>query len=79
MALVRHRHTYQQIDRFVATSSAMRDSLLGSGVTADRVAVKPNFVTDPGRGPEPPQDRHFVFVGRLDDEKGVRLLLVSRA
>ena len=77
-ALVAHRSSYARVSRFIAISSAMRQSLLLSGVSAERIVVKPNSVPDPGPdcSEVPLLDQpQFLFVGRMDEEKGVQLLL----
>lgn len=79
-ALLAHRSSYQRVDRHIAISRAMRDSLLAAGVAPGRIVVKPNSVPDPG--PQVPPisvstpDRHrFLLVGRLVEEKGLLLVL----
>lgn len=77
-ALVSHRGSYAQVSRFIAISTAMKTSLLRSGVSDDRIVIKPNGVADPGpdcppvRASDPPR---WLFLGRLDEDKGVRLLI----
>lgn len=76
-ALVAHRSSWAAVDRFIAISAAIRDSLVAGGVALERVVVKHNAVPDPGAPAPPAADagRTFVFVGRLEEEKGVQLLL----
>ncbi|HEX5542012.1 MAG TPA: glycosyltransferase [Micromonospora sp.] len=72
-ALAAHRPTWRSVDHFIAPASAIRDHLVEYGITADRITVKPNALTDPG-APVPIGDG-FLFVGRLSPEKGLDLLL----
>lgn len=74
-SLAAHRSTYQLVDRYLAISSAMRDSIVRGGVPAERVTVKPNSVPDPGAPTPVRADGRLTFVGRLDEDKGVLLLL----
>ena len=79
--LMTHRAigTYRnQVDRYVALSDFAAETFARGGLPAGRVAVKPNFVPDPG----PPGDGsggYALFVGRLTEEKGVRPLLAAWA
>jgi glycosyltransferase involved in cell wall biosynthesis len=69
-----HRKDQRAIDRYVALTQPIADSILRSGlVSADQVIVRPNSVPDPG--PPTAPGRGLVFVGRLTPEKGVPLLL----
>jgi glycosyltransferase involved in cell wall biosynthesis len=62
------------IDVFVALSDAQRQKLVDGGLPAERVVVKPHFLSvDPGVGRH--QGRFVLYVGRLEPEKGVRTLL----
>ena len=58
----------------------MQDSLVAAGITLSRIVIKPNSVPDPGADVPAISDagtrRHrFVYVGRLTEEKGIRLAL----
>lgn len=70
------RGMWDAVDLFVATSAHVRDVYAASGLPADRIVVRPNIVplTRPvgvGR-----RDRTgFLYAGRLEDAKGVRVLL----
>lgn len=69
--------TLNRVDRFVVLSEFALEKLVGSGVPRERVMIKPNFV-DPGPPPPGINERReppfVLFVGRLVEEKGVRLL-----
>jgi glycosyltransferase involved in cell wall biosynthesis len=66
----------RHVDAFIALTEFQRDVMVGAGLPAERVFVKPNFY--PGRPTVCPWEerrRSVVFVGRLSEEKGVRNLL----
>ena len=68
-----HRSTWDQIDRFLAISQRVAEFLVEEGVPRDRITVKPNSVADPGITTA--AGTGWLFVGRLEAEKGVQLLL----
>ncbi|MFS8197669.1 glycosyltransferase [Streptomyces sp. CWNU-52B] len=73
---VNRRRWWSGVDRFFCISAAQRDVLVGSGMPAGRLLVKHNFVPDPdvrrtGAG------EHVLFLGRLAEAKGVRLLMAA--
>ena len=61
-----------KVDRFIALTDFARDKVIAAGLPADRVVVKPNFVDIP-RLEAPSARSGTVFVGRLSEEKGVRV------
>ncbi len=71
--LAAHRSTWRSVDRFIALTTAIATHLRGYGVADDRIVIKPNSVPDPG--PPDPPGHGFLLLGRLVEEKGVRLLL----
>lgn len=73
----RARGTWQRdVDAFVALTEASRQVFLSGGLPAERVRVKPNFVTDPGpRSQMPSKSQTVLYVGRLAPGKGVDVLL----
>jgi glycosyltransferase involved in cell wall biosynthesis len=73
----RRRGTWaKDVDLILALTDFARDRFIESGIPPDRIAVKPNFVPDPGPRPIPPEQSDLVlFVGRLTSEKAPDVLL----
>ena len=72
-SLIAHRSTWQMVDRFLPVSGFVAEQLVAAGVPTEKIAVQPNIVLDPG---EPaPFGEGLLFAGRLDEEKGIKLLL----
>lgn len=74
--VVNRRRWWSGVDRFFCISAAQRDVLVRAGMPAERLAVKHNFVPDPearrsGAG------EHVLYLGRLAETKGVRLLMAA--
>lgn len=62
------------VDMFIALTHFAKSKYAHTGISPDRIAVKPNFVPfDPGVGNG--DGGYAVFVGRLSPEKGVGTLL----
>lgn len=75
-AVSRVRRTYQRVDMLVTPSRFMAGVLERGGIRT-AITVVPNFFEASGRdsasgGPEEP---YFLFIGRLDERKGVPVLL----
>lgn len=70
----RRQRTFERCVTLFSTPSAFaRSKLIAAGLDPARIVVKPNPVADPG---EPRFGGHgAVYVGRLSQEKGPRLLL----
>ncbi|MBI1387559.1 MAG: glycosyltransferase [bacterium] len=65
------------VDATIVLSEFARSIMIRSGLPAERVYVKPNF-TEPHealRAPESQRMNRFVFIGGLDRNKGVDLLI----
>ena len=75
--LTAHRlmRTWQKtVDLFIALSQFSRRKLIQGGLPAQRIVVKPNFVSAPARRGEG-RGGYAICVGRLSPEKGVDVLL----
>ncbi|MFF0732066.1 glycosyltransferase [Streptomyces chartreusis] len=73
---VNRRRWWSGVERFLCISAAQRDVLVRAGMPAERLVVKHNFVPDPddrrsGAG------EHVLYLGRLAEAKGVRLLMTA--
>ncbi|GGS24227.1 glycosyl transferase [Streptomyces humidus] len=73
---VNRRRWWSGVERFFCISAAQRDVLVRSGMPAERLAVKHNFVPEPGVRRTGPGE-HVLFLGRLAEAKGVRLLMAA--
>lgn len=70
------RRWWSSVSRFFCISEAQRQTLITTGMPADKLVVKYNFMSDTpvrrtGRG------EHLLYLGRLTEEKGVRLLMAA--
>jgi glycosyltransferase involved in cell wall biosynthesis len=64
------------VDRFLVLHDFARQRFIRGGLPADRIEVKPNFVTDPGPRSCPAASSGTVlYVGRLSSEKGIEPLV----
>jgi len=80
IATGRKRVWRSEVDRYLALSDLASGLLIEIGIRRERIAVKDNFVPDPGPRRQPAESSQVVlFVGRLSPEKGVRQLLDNRA
>ena len=68
-----HAETWRDIGRFLALTPFMARTLVREGVPEERIKIRPSWVHDPG--PVQPLGEDVLFVGRLDEAKGVDLLL----
>lgn len=66
----------RRVDFYIALTSFAKEKLTSARVPlpADKILIKPNSVQDCGMGTARRRD-HFLFVGRLVEEKGLRTLL----
>lgn len=74
--MIKRRRWWSGVARFFCISHAQRHILIQAGMPAQRLAVKHNFVVDPGNQRSGPGE-YLLFLGRLTDEKGVRLLMTA--
>jgi len=69
-----HRRTWREgVARFLALTPFMRDMLVATGLPAERITVRPTWVPDPGVAGA--SAREVLYVGRLDEAKGIDRLL----
>lgn len=72
--LANQRRWWSSVDKFLCISGAQRTTLIANGMPEELLAVKYNFVADtPVRRSGP--GSHYLYLGRLTEEKGVRLLM----
>jgi glycosyltransferase involved in cell wall biosynthesis len=74
-SLTAHRAlgTFRHVTRFLAVSGFVRDKYIEAGYPPGQIVVKPNFSgeNEPRQGP----GDHFLYLGRLAEEKGVDTVL----
>ena len=63
----------KHINAYIALTDSARQRFIKAGLPPDKIFVKPNFVFDMGERKTAGKD-YVLFVGRLSEEKGVRLL-----
>jgi glycosyltransferase involved in cell wall biosynthesis len=77
--LARTRKLYERIDAFISPSRYLADVMVEGGLPEERMHVIPNFVADEqfreGFPPKVTGTPIVLFVGRLEEVKGVRVLL----
>lgn len=69
----------QKIDRYIALTDFARIRLLREGIPEDRIRLKPNFVFEPPAKPKLADRPEALFVGRLSEEKGIKVLAAAWA
>jgi glycosyltransferase involved in cell wall biosynthesis len=68
-----HRGTWRMVDTFIARTAFMARRLLVAGIKEKQIRVLPPWATNPGEPASPGND--FLYLGRLEEAKGVNLLL----
>ncbi|MEA2737176.1 MAG: hypothetical protein QOH05_483 [Acetobacteraceae bacterium] len=64
-----------KVDQFIALTDWAKQIFTQGGLPAGRISVKPNWVTRPAPLSADNEQKGALFVGRLDEQKGVRVLL----
>jgi len=73
-ALSRLRHVWQtKVSRFIALTEFSKRKFVEGGIPDAKIDVKPNSTSDLGAGPH--NGSYALYVGRLTEEKGIRVLL----
>ena len=79
LAVHRSLGTWQtKVDVFIALSEFARGKFIAGGLPADRIVVKPNFVSHAPEG-RSSGGEYGLYAGRLSEEKGIRVLLRAAA
>ncbi|ARP74445.1 glycosyl transferase [Streptomyces pluripotens] len=73
---VNRRRWWSSVERFLCISAAQRDVLVRAGMPPGRLAVKHNFVPEPGVRRSGAGEQ-LLYLGRLAEAKGVRLLMAA--
>jgi glycosyltransferase involved in cell wall biosynthesis len=68
----------EKVDIYIALSEFARQKFITGGLPSERIMVKPNFVA-PDPGPKRESGEYALFVGRLSEEKGLRVLVAAWA
>ncbi len=77
LAMGLHRNAWKSlVSAYVFISASQRDLLRESGLAPDRVFVRHNFIPSRSR-PQVERTPTVVYAGRLDEAKGVRLLMAG--
>ena len=77
--VARNRRQHRRMKKIVAPSGFVRDLLVRNGFAPAEVAVIPYFTDLPDEPYAEPEPRTVLFVGRLEPEKGVELLIDALA
>lgn len=74
--VAKRRGVWTNVRKFFALTEEARALFLSAGLPEHSTVVKDNFVHDPGERPDPPSASSSVlFVGSLEPEKGIAVLL----
>lgn len=66
---------WRKVDRFIALTEFARQKFISAGFPAEKISVKPNFVSDPVFDHTIERGNAALFVGRLSVEKGIKTLI----
>jgi len=71
--------TWAAVNSYIALTPFAKKIISDSsiGISANQIFVKPNFIKKETIQKKEIRDEHFLFVGRLSDEKGIHVLLNS--
>ncbi|MGX9418446.1 glycosyltransferase family 4 protein [Vibrio sp. WJH972] len=65
-----------KVDRFITLTNFARNKYIEAGWSEKKVAVKPNFISDPYQGKKKVDKKggYALYIGRLSQEKGIDIL-----
>ena len=68
--------TWKMVNKYIVLTDFAKDLFVQSsfGIPESKFIVKPNFVSTPEIKTEQ-REEHFLFIGRLSEDKGVKILL----
>lgn len=70
------RGHFRAVKAWVGVSEFMRDQFIEAGLpAADVFALRHSWVPRPGEPPTDAEQNYYLFLGRLTEEKGIRVLL----
>lgn len=74
-------HFFDLVDSFVTPSRFMHERMVAAGYPEQRLCYVPTFVNSSVFRPDPeaPKEKYVAYVGRLDQEKGVHVLIEAFA
>jgi len=75
----RKKNTWnEQVNKFICLSNFSKRIFVKGGILSKKIIVKPNFIEDKIQlipNVSPVKTPYFVFVGRISNEKGIRMLI----
>lgn len=73
--------TWQKVSKYIVFSEPMKSVFLESslGLAADKFVIKPNSIPDSSVTEMVKRGDHFLFIGRLVEEKGIEVILAAFA
>ena len=71
--------TWEKIDVYICLTSFAVDVFQKSnfGISKEKFTVKPNFIIESEKLNISEREKHFLYVGRLSEEKGISILLAA--
>lgn len=75
MDLWRKRTWHNAVDMYISASQFGKQKLIEMGLPGEKIAIKPNFVYPVPSMDDRKDQGYALYVGRLSEEKGVRVLL----
>lgn len=61
----------EKVDRFICLTEFAKSKFVEAGIPAEKIAIKPNFIPDPGCDRVAENRNYGVFIGRMSREKGL--------